>query len=243
VSPARVGLFILLAIAASGCGARPHMGLPAATRMPLTPGAVRREVVRSRRGATDLVRLEAEISEAGEVTLRGAVHEHAGRAIRSLPADARAQVAQRPRSGTGPLMPDLDDALTFALGTELAMAVALAPFGASGLEREEEGSTTLALGVPEDSALPSTVPVRCARATPDALRCEGTLLRAVEVDSAAAEQGIRAGLQGSVVLEVERDATGLRRCDLALVFDVVTRFGSLEEHDAGEVHATTARAR
>lgn len=238
---ARVARLVLLVVGLGGCGAGASTRPVVVTALP-EHGQLRREVVRSRRGETDVVRIEGELAEGGELRVLRAAHEQGGQTVRALPDDAGVRVAQRARPGRGAPMPEVGPELAFALGAELATAVALAPFGASGLDHDAEGDTVLSLGVPADSVLPREVPVRCARTGPHALRCEGALDRPVTVDPAAAAQGVRAELRGAVVLTVEAVAAVPQRCELTITFDVVSRLGEFEEHDAGTLRSTTELA-
>jgi hypothetical protein len=199
-------------------------------------------MVRSRRGTRELVRVEAVVGEDGEVRLTRALHEQGGQLVRSLPPEADARLVQRVDAEHGAVVVEVGRELAFALGGELTSAVALAPFGATGLAHEGEGDTTLLLGVPADSVLPRSVHVHCADGGHGLLRCEGRLDREVALAHAAAE-GVRTSLEGAVALEVMRTEDGLARSDLTLRFDVVTRLGALEEHDANEVWLRTQRVR
>lgn len=229
----------LAVVLVSGCGGAAALG-PATARLP-EPMRVTREMARTRRGSSDVVVIEAEVGEGGAMRLVRAVHEQGGQAVRALPPEARAHLSQRVDPESGAVVVAMDAELGFALGAELTTAVTLAPFGATGLARDGEGETTLALGVPPDSVIPRLVRVGCVRARPELLRCEGRLDRPIEADPAAATQGVRAELEGVVTLEVTRDEVGLERCELTLRLDVITRLGALEEHDANEVRLRTAR--
>jgi hypothetical protein len=225
-----VGLVVVELV---GCGAA---SAPASLAGPPAPGRAQRELVRSRRGSNDQVRIEAIVDEAG-VRLVRAEHVQGGQTIRSLPPDADARLSQRVDPEIGAVVVALGDDLAFALGGELSTALSLAPFGSTGLARDGEGETRLALGVPDDSVIPRVVPVHCARARAEVLRCEGRLDRALALGDGA--EGVRASLEGTVSLEVTFAGAIPTRCELVLRFDVVTRLGAIEEHDANELRLRT----
>ncbi|GAB4195722.1 MAG: hypothetical protein OHK0013_02210 [Sandaracinaceae bacterium] len=216
-----------------GCGAA-SASVPTAN--PPAAGRVQREMVRSRRGSSDTVRIEAIVDEAGVRLLR-ADHAQGGQTVRSLPPEAEARLSQRVDPESGAVVVALGQDLAFALGAELSTALSLAPFGATGLARDGEGETQLALGVPADSVIPRIVPVRCVHARAEVLRCEGRLDRVLALGAGAEE--VRASLEGTVSLEVAFSGAIPMRCELELRFDVVTRFGEVEEHDPNEVRLRT----